>query len=92
MSQQPHSQDSGSVSTGASSRRVYLMRRAAGFLLLIILIDLIFTLDGTRHWLFDLGCAVVAVVLWLLADKINNSYRRPAESMDENGNAKKKVL
>lgn len=74
----------------SSSRTVYLLRRAAGGLLLIGII--MFFVDNFSIWL-NIGFIVAGVLTWFLAGWLEGRRRRKnAVECDENGNAVKKVL
>lgn len=86
------SRTSHAITTESSSRRVYLMRRFAWGLILVGLVHLFFGGEEYKSLTFDIACFALAVLLWLVAGRMNRSRLRDPESMDENGNAKKTIL
>lgn len=76
----------------SSSRRVYILRRMAGGLVLIGLLHLIFASGEYRSITADIIMFVAAALLWLLSNKLNRPKNIDPDRFDENGNAKKRVL
>lgn len=78
------------LTESSSSRRVYILRRAAGGLLLFGIVA--FFIDNVSIW-FNIGFIAGGILLWLLAGWIEGRRRQKnAVECDENGNAVKKVL
>lgn len=77
---------------GRTTRRSYLMSRAAGGLLLVAIVYFIFG-GEQRSIPLVIGMVVVAVLLWLWANAIDRKRsRRDPDLFDENGNARPKKL
>ena len=78
--------------SGPTTRRSYLMSRAAGTLVLVAIVYLIFGGEN-KSIPIAIGMIVVGILLWVWSGAIDRKRsRKSPEHFDEHGNARPKKL